>query len=110
VEHISALLLTLYLGPPNNSVLEPPLMLIVRGHFQTILKKLASLDIRSWTPSPTPPLSVMAKVADSHTWTLKTVADMHVGHSCSQRVSFAPTSCVAMQAQGLLKRMVQSSC
>ena len=64
---------------------------------------------KSWTP-PTPPLSVMAKVADSHTWTLKTVADMYVGHSCSQRVSFAPTSCVAMQAQGLLKRMVQSSC
>ena len=42
-----------------------------------------------------PPLSVMAKVADSHTWTWKTVVDIHVVHSCSQRVSFALTSCVA---------------
>jgi len=28
----------------------------------------------------------MAKVADSHTLDLKTVADKHVRHSCSQRV------------------------
>ena len=47
-------------------------------------------------PSPPSPLSVMAKVADSHSYLdLKTVADIHVGHSCSQRVLSVPTSCVA---------------
>ena len=38
----------------------------LRGHFQT--KKVASLSLGP-PPSPPPPLSVMAKVADSHTWT-----------------------------------------
>ena len=37
-----------------------------RGHCQTIAS--FRYDVKSWTPPP-PSLSVMAKVADSHTWT-----------------------------------------
>ena len=46
----------------------------LRGHFQTISKKISvimKLSLGPPTPPPPPPLplSVMAKVANSHTWT-----------------------------------------
>ena len=38
----------------------------LRGHFQTIWKNQHHYDIKSWTPPPL--LSIMANVADCHTW------------------------------------------